>query len=80
MGNEGKGEGGGEELGVGWGQAKELASPAIQCARARQNYPLANFPLVSPRWVARVPFGYGSCLGRLSVLEQRGMVLVPAPD
>ena len=32
--------------GVGWGQAKERASP---CAGICQNYPLANYPLVSPQ-------------------------------
>ena len=32
--------------GVGWGQTKE---PASQCARFCQNYPLAIYPLVSPR-------------------------------
>ena len=42
---EGKGEGVGR-VGVGWGQAKE---PASQCARLCQNYPLAIYPLVSPR-------------------------------
>ena len=42
---EGKGEGGGEAV---WGPAKELAS---QCARVCQNYPLANYPLVPPRFL-----------------------------
>ena len=46
--NEGKGEGGGEG-GVGWGQAEE---PASQCARVCQTYPLAIYPLVSPRCLA----------------------------
>ena len=32
--------------GVGWGQAKELAS---RCARVCQSYPLANYPLVPSR-------------------------------
>ena len=44
--NEGKGEGGGEEGWVGWGQAKE---PASQCIRVCQNYPLAICLLVSHR-------------------------------
>ena len=39
---KGKGEG----VGLGSGQAKE---PASQCARVCENYPLANYPLVSPR-------------------------------
>ena len=33
--------------GAGWGQAKE---PASQFASVCQNYPLANYPLVSPDW------------------------------
>ena len=37
---------GGEGRAVGWGPAKEAAS---QCARVCQNYPLANYPLVSPQ-------------------------------
>ena len=36
----------GKGWGGGWGQAMEPASP---CARVCQNYPLANYPLVSPR-------------------------------
>ena len=44
--NKGKGEWGGGWGGVGWGPAKE---PASQCARVCQNYPLAIYPLVSPR-------------------------------
>ena len=35
-----------EGWGVGWGPAKDSAS---QCARVSQNYPIANYPLVSPR-------------------------------
>ena len=48
---EGKWGGHQEGGGVGWGQAKELAS---QCARVCQNYPLAIYPLVSPRLKPRI--------------------------
>ena len=48
-----EGKGGG--WGLGWGQAKE---PTSQCARVCQNYPLANYPLVSayllPQTVLRI--------------------------
>ena len=37
-------KGKGREWGVGWGLAKE---PGSQCTRACQNYPLANYPLVT---------------------------------
>ena len=46
---EGKGEWGWEGSGAGWGHAKELAS---QCVQVCQNYPLANYPLASPRVIA----------------------------
>ena len=42
MREKGKGWGG-----VGWGPAKE---PASQCARVCGNYPVVNYPLVSPRF------------------------------
>ena len=45
-----KGEGGGE--GWGWGQAKE---PASESASFVQDYPLANYPLVSPPTFATLP-------------------------
>ena len=46
MEDEGKEEGGRESGVVGWGEAKQKAS---QCAHVCQNYPLAIYPLVSPR-------------------------------
>ena len=50
MENEGQGEGAGDGRGVGWEPAKEPAKlPFSKCARVCQNYPLANYPLVSPR-------------------------------
>ena len=44
--NMGNGDTGWGGWGVGWGLAKE---PASQCARVCRNYPLANYPVVSPR-------------------------------
>ena len=37
---------------LGWGQTKE---PASHCAHAFQNYPVANYPLVSPEFLKRDP-------------------------
>ena len=72
--NEEKGKGVGRVAGVGWGQVKE---PASQCARVCQNYPLAIYPLVSPRFFSDLIFL--KCFGPWTPAWRQTVILFLSP-